>query len=280
MLLFRRAGRIDGNDGLLSSIARKATVVLAVWALLAAMTRNSDDRRFIASAQTPCFESQGLARARLDETPCGKLDGNTLGVCMENYDGEGAEVASLYLDSTVCLDGVCAVIISSAAWKAAYSIQTFGFGVELTSGPYAGTFVGTAISQSSLTSPSCSVRVNDQYCGACAMVQCPGNDASMVYLQADCINLGQGTLNYCDQENFGNPGDILKYIMLPGMCGGLGAELGGPVTDPSVASSSSDFVQDATVKSPSSAGYLSSARAHLTWVLAYGVLVASSVTSL
>jgi hypothetical protein len=62
MLLFHRAGHIDGNDELLSSIASKATVILA---LLAMMMRNSDDLQFIASAQTPCFGASPLSGSLL-----------------------------------------------------------------------------------------------------------------------------------------------------------------------------------------------------------------------
>jgi hypothetical protein len=107
-------------------IASLVLVVLAVWA-----TAPSDR---IGASASACFESQGLAETTMNSYSCGQQYSHTCYICMENYDGEGAEVATCALDYEICYEGVCGIIFSSAVWKAALSLQSVGLDVQFTSG--------------------------------------------------------------------------------------------------------------------------------------------------
>jgi hypothetical protein len=169
---------------------------------------------------SPCFEAKGLAATVLGKYSCGMAYPHTCHTCKENYDGEGADLATCALDTEICYQGVCGKIEVSAVWKASAALYSQGLKVVFTSGLQGDIFfyynylLGLG--------ETCEVLVNNLRCASCVVTQCDPNVPTSRGAYVDCNNLGQGTFDFCDNVNSGNPGNMIKYLRLPEKCGSGG----------------------------------------------------------
>jgi hypothetical protein len=160
-----------------------------------------------------CPKALALAKEQMDLSSCGSILSYNCPLataCLGNYDGVGSEVAACGLDQYLYVDGVCVEYTTAATWVPTWSLASVGTYVYL-SGDIQG-----EVSWSVNNQGSCHMSVNRVDC-ACTLVSCSADD-TVQSIQADCTNLGQGTFDYCDKENYGNPGDLLKWILIPEKC--------------------------------------------------------------
>jgi hypothetical protein len=166
-----------------------------------------------------CKNANAMAETQIRSTPCGSLLPHSCpaSACVGNFDGEGSEVAACVVDLMLYNpdfgDGVCALYVTSGAWAPTSFSSWEGTNIYL----YRSDTLQGEVSWSLNTQGSCSVEVNGVECGACKLVQCFAGD-TVLSIQADCTNLGQGTFDFCDKENYGSPGDLLKWLTLPYTC--------------------------------------------------------------
>lgn len=234
-----------------------AIAVLAVWAAALA------DR--IGVSASACFESMGVSETVLNNYACGKVYSHTCPLCMEDFDGEGAELASCVLDNEICYDGVCGIIVTSAVWKAALSLSLQSMRVQFTSGLQGSLQVGISLDPRS--GSHCFLKVNDVNCASCVMKNCGDpNYPDLMGAYADCTSLGQGIYDGCDAENQGSPGDMLTFLKLPDTCGS-GGEAGASTTGSDAAPAATPAVMEAT--QPTSGA---TANSCAMWMTAIGVL--------
>lgn len=192
-----------------------------VWAILALSATILPSHHFGVSASA-CSESKGRAETTMSQLTCGQQYSHSCTICMEDYDGEGAEAATCSLDYEICDDtGVCGVINTSGVWKAALSLYTDGVQVTFTKGLQGSVFY--SMSYNPRSGGDCAFHINEVSCKSCVLIACDSNPNSLAQPFADCTNLGEGTFDRCDKTNFGSPGVMIQaFERLPSSCGSGG----------------------------------------------------------
>jgi hypothetical protein len=210
-------GRVCGRSA--SSVA---VAILAAWGVATWSNRmHTAPGLLLVSAESACFEAKARAETIVNSYACGQAYPHTCSICLDNYDGEGADVATCTLDYEICSSGVCGTVTTAAVWKGSIGLYVQTLDVVLTKGLQGRVVLSFSYDPSS--GYLCSATVNAVECGACAVRTCDSSDRnSTVASFVDCTNLGQGTIDYCETTDSGSAGDMLKFLRLPDTCGSGG----------------------------------------------------------
>lgn len=216
--------------------------VLATWSILP-----STVSRVIASSQCGNISSF-RARQRMQRSACGYYFNFSCPetYCILNYNGRGGETAACLLDNyiDITVDGTNATVsvlyTTVAAWSPDEQAGIPPLTGESTRVDLAGGAQGSA-QVTIFSSKNCALLVNEQECG-CEMVYCP-TDPSTARVQANCTDLGQGHLDACDDVHYGNPGDILRYLVLAdSVCAQIGSSDNASPVEGAVPPESTGFI--------------------------------------
>lgn len=196
----------------LTALVKVLLTVMATWTTLP-----STSSRVIVASQ--CNNSTIRARQRMQSSSCGSMFNFSCPdtSCFLSDDSIGGETAVCYLDNYI---NITTAGTTGTIWLLYTTVGAWSPGDETSSIPsIAGEGTRVELSGSVegsaqvliLSNKDCVLQVNDQDC-SCDMVYCP-TDQSTARVQGNCTNLGQGHVDACDTVHYGNPGDILRYLV-------------------------------------------------------------------